>query len=142
MKIKGMVVAVLVAGASLTVGAEAGAATAECRTGRKAIQPVTHQDPGRWTYTYHLSWCGDDGKISEIEAAVTAQVHDRSCTWDGRMEEWALPVQDSPSGAWNAFDMSAFSCGTDKPVGVNPWVRITFEPSGKYEVEGDVWAAT
>lgn len=138
MKIKGMVVAVLVAGASLTVCAEAGAATAECASGRKAIQPVTHEDPGRWTYTYHLSWCGDDGRISGVETAVIPQIHDRTCTWVGRMEERTVPVQDSDSGAWVAFDMSEFACGADKPVGVNPWVRITFEPSGKYEAEGDI----
>jgi hypothetical protein len=142
MKIKGMVVAVLVAGASLTVCAEAGAATPECSSARKAIQPVTLEDPGRWTYTYRLSWCADGDKISGVEVKVTSEVHDPTCTWVGRIEESVKPVADSEQGAWSAFDMSEFSCGRDKPVGVNPWVVITFEPSGKYAVERDVAPAT
>ena len=128
--------AVLCAGFTITAPGEAGAAP-ECASGVKVIKPVVLEDPGRWTYTFDLSWCADGGTIRWAEPSVTARVHSPACRWVGRIEE---SIKVLPDKAWSAFDMSEFSCrdSAGKEHGVNPWVVVTFHPAGAYDTSSDI----
>nr|RSN07274.1 hypothetical protein DMC63_35235 [Streptomyces sp. WAC 05977] len=128
---------ILCSGFTITAPAEA---TPECASGVKVIKPVVLEDPGRWTYTFDLSWCADGGTIRWAEPAVTARVHSPACRWAGRIEESLTKTPGSE--AWSAFDMSEFSCqdGAGKEHGVNPWVVVDFYPTGAYETSSDIAA--
>ncbi|ANN15051.1 hypothetical protein SD37_04820 [Amycolatopsis orientalis] len=130
--------AVLCAGLTFVAAGEASAAIPDCASGVKTIKPVVLEDPGRWTYTFDLSWCADAGTIVWAQPSVTPLVLDPACRWVGRVEE---SLGREPGGAaWRAFDMSEFSCldGAGKEHGVNPWVIVTFDPAGGYDTRGDV----
>ncbi|MFI5558617.1 hypothetical protein ACIA2T_05000 [Amycolatopsis japonica] len=128
--------AILCAGLTFAVPGEAEAAR-ECASGAKVIKPVVLEDPGRWTYTFDLSWCAEGGSIVWAEPSVTARVHSPACRWVGRVEE---SIKQLPDKAWSVFDMSEFSCqdGAGKEHGVNPWVVVTFHPAGAYDTSGDI----
>ncbi|MFD5091864.1 hypothetical protein ACFWMR_14765 [Amycolatopsis thailandensis] len=133
--------AVLCAGLTFTAAGEANA-DRECAAGVKIIKPVVLEDPGKWTYTYNLSWCADGGAVVWVAPAVTAKVHTPACRWVGRIEEAVRPIKDE-RGRWTAFDMSEFSCADSagKEHGVNPWVVVTFEPAGRYDTTSGIAAA-
>lgn len=127
----------LCAGLTFVAEGEANAAR-DCASGVKTIKPVVLEDPGRWTYTYGLSWCADGGTIGWAEPSVTPRVLDTACRWVGRIEEAVNPVQGGPR--WSAFDMSEFSClaSDGKEHGVNPWVVVTFAPAGAYDTRSGI----
>ncbi|AUI61805.1 hypothetical protein [Amycolatopsis sp. BJA-103] len=131
---------VLCAGLTFVATGEADAAR-QCASGVKIIKPVVLEDPGRWTYTFDLSWCADGGTIVWAEPSVAARVHSPACRWVGRIEESLGKTPDGP--VWKAFDMSEFSCqdGKGKENGVNPWVVVTFDPSGGYDSQSAIAAA-
>lgn len=128
--------AILCAGLTFAVPGEAEAAR-ECASGAKVIKPVVLEEPGRWTYTFDLSWCAEGGSIVWAEPSVTARVHSPACRWVGRVEE---SIKQLPDKAWSVFDMSEFSCldASGKEHGVNPWVVVTFHPAGAYDTSGDI----
>ncbi|EMD23170.1 hypothetical protein C791_7532 [Amycolatopsis azurea DSM 43854] len=110
-----------------------------CASGVKTIKPVVLEDPGRWTYTYNLSWCADGGTVAWIEPSVIARVHTPACRWVGRIEE---SLQKPPQGSsqWTATDTSEFSCADNagKEHGVNPWVIVNFVPAGAYKITSGI----
>ncbi|OKJ97596.1 hypothetical protein [Amycolatopsis sp. CB00013] len=128
--------AILCAGLTFAVPGEAEAAR-ECASGAKVIKPVVLEDPGRWTYTFDLSWCAEGGSIVWAEPSVAARVHSPACRWVGRVEE---SIRQLPDKTWSVFDMSEFSCldSAGKEHGVNPWVVVTFHPAGAYDISGDI----
>ncbi|MGW5701398.1 hypothetical protein [Amycolatopsis japonica] len=130
--------AMLCAGLTFAVPGEA-EAVRECASGAKVIKPVVLEDPGRWTYTFDLSWCAEGGSIVWAEPSVTARVHSPACRWVGRVEE---SIRRLPDKTWSVFDMSEFSCldTSGKEHGVNPWVVVTFHPAGAYDASGDIAA--
>ncbi|MBB5853069.1 hypothetical protein ACFQ05_07210 [Amycolatopsis umgeniensis] len=130
---------ILCAGLTFVATGEANAAR-ECASGAKVIKPVVLEDPGKWTYTFDLSWCANGGTIVWAEPSVTARVHSSACRWVGRIEE-SLGGKPN-SSVWQAYDMSEFSCldSKGKEHGVNPWVVVTFDPAGGYESRSDVAA--
>ncbi|MFI7117320.1 hypothetical protein [Amycolatopsis sp. NPDC049868] len=127
---------ILCAGLTFATPGEADAAR-ECGSGVKAIKPVVLEDPGRWTYTFGLSWCAEGGSIVWAEPSVSPRVHSPACRWVGRIEE---SMTELPDKRWSAFDMSEFSCqdGAGKEDGVNPWVVVTFHPAGTYDTSSDI----
>lgn len=124
----------LAAGISLTAGT-ANAEEIKCSTPVLTSVPVQLADPGRWSYAYQVSWCVQDGQITEIVPHVTHADDGSKCAWVASMEESELPAEDG-SGAWNAFNMGEFSCadGGGKPGTVNPWGIITVRPDGTSSV--------
>jgi hypothetical protein len=111
------------------------AAEATCPTPEKTSEVVRLSDPGKWSYTYYVSWCVENGKVTSITPHVTHEEDSTWCSWVGSAEEAMTPVADG-SGAWNAFNMSAFSCkdSAGKPGSVTPWAVITVRPNGSSSV--------
>ncbi|GAB3717441.1 hypothetical protein GCM10027598_28170 [Amycolatopsis oliviviridis] len=140
MTIKNVLAGSVVLCAGLTfAGADEASAARPCASGVKTIKPVVLEDPGRWTYTYDLAWCADGGTVVWVEPSVTPRVHVPACNWVGRIEEsLRKPVREGDP--WTAFDMSEFSCADNagKEHGVNPWVVVSFAPSGAYTVTSGI----
>ncbi|MGW4210613.1 hypothetical protein ACWEIJ_21660 [Lentzea sp. NPDC004789] len=116
--------------AGLTTGTAAAAETG-CREFTSAA--VQLADPGRWAYTYNVTWCVVNGKITTITPHLTHEADGSTCVWVTNAEEAITPAQDD---AWNAYNMGEFSCkngdGTDGSV--NPWGVITVWPNGDSRV--------
>ncbi|MFC3451411.1 hypothetical protein [Amycolatopsis speibonae] len=143
MTIKNVLAGSVVLWAGLTFAAtDEASAARDCASGVRTIKPVVLEEPGKWTYTYNLSWCADGGAVVWVVPAVTARVHSAACRWIGRIEESVRPTKDE-RGRWTAFDMSEFSCtdNAGKEHGVNPWVVVTFEPAGAYDTTSGIAAA-
>lgn len=123
--------AILVAGMS---AATADAAEVKCATPMTST-PVRLANPGSWSYTYQVSWCVQEGRITDITPHVTHEENSEKCVWVGSAEESQTPAQDG-SGAWNTFNMAEFSCkdAGGKPGSVNPWGVITIRPDGTSSV--------
>ncbi|MEV6239273.1 hypothetical protein [Lentzea sp. NPDC051838] len=102
----------------------------KCATPMYTSTSVQLAEPGRWAYTYKVSWCVQDGQITTITPHVTHEADGDPCTWVTSAEEAHIPVQDG-SGAWRAFNMGEFSC-TDGIA--NPWAYITVWPDGASSV--------
>lgn len=121
--------------AGLTTGTAAAAEEIPCSTKVLRSTPVRLTDPGRWTFTYQVSWCVEQGKITAIAPHITHEEDGSTCVWVASVEEAITPVLDG-SGAWNAFHMAEFSCrngdGTDGIA--NPWGTITVWPNGASKV--------
>ncbi|OXM51935.1 hypothetical protein [Amycolatopsis alba] len=140
MTIKNVLAGSVVLCAGLTFAAtEEASAARPCSTGVKTIRPVVLEDPGKWTYTYNLSWCADGGTVVWADPSVTPRVHTPACRWVGRMEE-SLRKPIVENGTWTATDTSEFSCGDKdgKEHGVNPWVIVNFFPAGEYKVKSGI----
>jgi hypothetical protein len=120
--------AVLAAGLS---AGTAGAEEARCTTSA----PVHLSDPGLWSYTYQVTWCVEEGKITSITPHVTHDEDTSKCVWVGSVEESLTPVPDG-SGAWYTFNMAEFSCkdAVGKQSSVNPWAVITIRLDGTSDV--------
>lgn len=123
--------ATVVAGISLTTGTATGATETTCSTPVLTSAPVRLTDPGRWSYTYHVSWCVEGGRITDITQHIAHEEDGSTCVWVANQEESKTPVADG-SGAWDAFNMVELSCedATGKPGSVNPWGVITVRPDG------------
>ncbi len=128
--------AVLAAGVPPAAGSPADPEPRTCSSVLRTTGPVEIREEDEWTYVYTLSWCVEEGKIVWAAHEVAHVVHVPGCTWVGRKEE---KITEGVS-AWNAFDMSEFSCadGDGEVRGVNPWVDVNFSPDGTFEVENDV----
>ncbi|MFS8102470.1 hypothetical protein LFM09_35630 [Lentzea alba] len=121
--------------AGLTTGTASATDETTCSTPVLTSAPVQLDSPGRWSYTYRVSWCVEGGKITAITPHVTHEENGDACVWVANAEESQTPVLDG-SGAWNAFNMAEFSCkngdGTDGIA--NPWGTITVWPNGTSSV--------
>ncbi|MGW6930785.1 hypothetical protein ACWGE0_12025 [Lentzea sp. NPDC054927] len=126
---------VLLAGTSLATGTTAGAEEVTCSTPTLTSVPVRLADQGLWSYHYQVSWCVEEGLITNITHNVTHEEDGSTCVWVANAEESHKRVLDG-SGAWNAFNMAEFSCknpdGQDGSV--NPWGVITVWPNGASSV--------
>lgn len=130
---KAALLAVFVAGVSLTTGTAASADEPVCATpwNESVIADLT--DPGRWTYTYQVFWCVKDGEIIHIKSRLTHDEDGRTCVWVTNAEEAHTRLDD---GDWKSFNMGQLSCtgGDGKPGTVNPWSEIIIRPDGSSEV--------
>jgi hypothetical protein len=132
--VTGAVVA-FVAGMSLTTGTAAGAEEKKCSTPVLTSVPVHLTDPGLWSYTYRVTWCVEEGTITDITHVVTHEEYSSTCVWVANMEESDKDVPDG-NGAREAFNMAELSCknaaGTQGSV--NPWGAILVRPDGTSDV--------
>jgi hypothetical protein len=109
-------------------GATAGAAESQCWT----TEPVKLGVEGAWRYTYEVSWCAEESRITSVAPKVTHAVLDPDCSWVGSIEEALTKPSDT---ARTAFNMSEFSCPADIAAhGVNPWAFVTVHADGTYTV--------
>lgn len=135
--------AVVAAGISLTTVTTANADELTCSTPPLTSVPVTLADGDLWSYQYHVIWCVEDGRITDLAHRVARVVDGVTCDRSTNAEESETRVGDG-SGAWNGFNMAEFSCkDRDGQEGsVNPWGIITVWPNGDSAVErkgiGDV----
>jgi hypothetical protein len=122
---------VLFAGISLATGAAANAVELECSSPPFTSVQVHLEEPGLWSYTYHVSWCVKEGKIVRIVPTVAHKEDGSRCTWVGRAGESEAPTPDD-NGAWDVLDMSKFSCKSaeGEAQSVTPWGIITVRPDG------------
>ena len=128
--------AVLAAGLSLITTGTAAADDLECSTEPFTSVAVELSDGGRWTYRYHVTWCVENGEITDLAHHVTNTADGKTCEWDTNAEEGETTDPDHP-GAWKGFNMGQFAC--KKPDGqdgsVNPWGIITVWPNGNSAVK-------
>lgn len=121
---------VLFAGLPVTT---AQAAEAKCPTPLLTSEVVRLAEPGKWSYTFQVSWCVQDGQITDITPHVTHEADGTTCVWVTNAEEYEKPVG---GGAWEAFNMTEFSCkdANGRPASVNPWAVINIRPDGTSSV--------
>lgn len=124
---------VLFAGLPVTT---ARAAETTCPTPEHTSQVLRLGEPGRWGYTYQISWCVQGGKITGITPHMTHEEDGVTCVWVMNAEEYRRPVPDG-SGAWENFNMVEFSCkdAVGKFASVNPWGVITVRPDGTSSID-------
>jgi hypothetical protein len=125
---------VLFAGISLATGTAADAEELGCSSPSTSVQ-VYLEDPGRWSYTYQVSWCVAEGRIVEIKPSVVPRVFGSTCTWAGQANGSETPSPGN-SGAWEVFDEGKFSCetATGGTQSFNPWGIIVIRPDGTSDV--------
>jgi hypothetical protein len=130
-KLAAVTAVTFLAGISLTTGTATAATETKCSAPVFTSAPVHLSDPGRWSYTYQVTWCVEGGRITGITPHVTHEVDGRTCAWVANVEEYERPVPDG-SGAWDTFNMAELSCedGGGTPGSVNPWGVITVRPDG------------
>ncbi len=121
--------------AGLATGTAGAADETKCSTPVLTSTSVQLANPGRWSYTYKVTWCVENGEITAITPHVTHEADGSTCTWVTNAEEAQTPVRDG-SGAWNAYNMAEFSCrNSDGTDGIaNPWAIITVWPNGTSSV--------
>jgi hypothetical protein len=119
---------VLFAGLPITT---AQAAEEKCETPLLTSETVRLAEPGKWSYTYQVSWCVDEGRITFITPHVTHEADGTTCVWVTNAEEYEKPVPNG-AGAWETFNMSEFSCknSAGRPASVTPWAKIIIQPNG------------
>jgi hypothetical protein len=121
--------------AALTTGTAGAADETRCSTPLLTSTSVQLADPGRWAYTFKVTWCVKDGEITAVTPYVTHDQDGTTCVWVTNAEEKNTPVHDG-SGAWTAYNMAEFSCqngdGTDGVA--NPWGIIALWPNGASSV--------
>jgi hypothetical protein len=121
--------------AALATPAVAAADEATCSTPEHKSAVVELASPGKWSYTYHVTWCVKAGKITSVTPHITSSADGSVCTSFASVEgnEWPL---NNGSEAWRAFNMGEFSCkkgdGTDGSV--NPWGTIEVLPGGSSRI--------
>ncbi|NGY59985.1 hypothetical protein G7043_13735 [Lentzea sp. NEAU-D13] len=119
----------------LTTGTAGAADEAECPTPELTSVSAQLANPGRWAYQYHVTWCVVKGEITAVTPHITHADDGTTCDWVTSAEEKHVPLDDG-TGAWEAFNMSEFSCkngdGTDGTA--NPWAYINVWPNGSSKV--------
>ncbi|HUQ60140.1 hypothetical protein [Lentzea sp.] len=125
----------VVVAAALATPAAAAVEQAACPTPEHKSVVVELAGPGRWSYTYHVTWCVEAGKITGITPHLTNTTDGSVCTSFTSAEEAEWPLGNG-SEAWRAFNMGEFSCkkgdGTDGSV--NPWGTIEVLPDGRSRI--------
>lgn len=138
MRIKSVVSSVVigvafVAGVPLATGsAQTSASLPECATAPYSSEPVHFEEAGKWSYDYHVVWCGNSGEIDWVVPVLTHEIPEGSdCVWV-RDQETQSPVGDEV----HAFAMSEFSCTETLTTLETPWSIVAIGPDGRNRVAG------
>ncbi|SDF34804.1 hypothetical protein SAMN05216553_101201 [Lentzea fradiae] len=128
--------AAVLGGAAMITGLLVAPAAADAATCETSVA-VRLASPGKWSYSYHVTWCVVDGVIDPVSITphLAHAADGTTCAWAASAEEAHLRVNDG-RGAWQAFNMGEFRCrtgdGTDGSI--NPWGVIEILPDGTSSV--------
>lgn len=105
-----------------------------CATTPHRSVDVSIDDPGQWSFDYHVIWCVNEGEIEWTVPVVTHKVPaGSSCTWKGN-EESQSPAENRTE--LTALAMAKFSCGQDDETAsdVIAWGIVGVSPDGRSRV--------
>jgi hypothetical protein len=111
-----------------------------CATPPNYSKIAEYENPGRWSYTFQVVWCVENGVIKWVEPIITHEEPDPACRWVGNMEESVKQVDPT---TWHVFNMSKFECVNPAgPSGETPWAIVGVRTDGDSKIiDGGVASA-